>query len=287
MSRFSERIGLIKPRSVIQKDGMDTRLKNRLWSQLDEVFWSNFGDYIHNSSLARMILRRIQDDFFGNRVDTLSNHVQSNIEGFRGWCFSAEWNQFYDFIQFMADFSKTTGSSETCAMARMYGEIFISKCDTVLANEKAAYRFISGDLCQITDETEIATIEEALSAPDRFSTVRMHLSAALVYYSDRDAPDYRNSIKESISALESALYCINGERSANLVKAIDTAEKSGLNIHGALKKGILSIYGWTSDEAGVRHALFEGDAKVDENEAKLMLVMCSALANYLIAKIGQ
>lgn len=285
MRKFSERHAIIEPREAIQRGAIDDRLRNRIWSQMDQFFWKPFGEWVKHSSFATFVLREIQDDFFGQRTDDLRPAVSDNIESFRKWYqMEAKWNEIYDLVQFLADLSKVSGSEEPYATVRTQGFKFMVSCGKILEVEKSAYRFIQGNLSEVTDEVEIASIEQTLSAPNKFASVRSHLSAALAYYSDRVTPDYRNSIKESISALESTFYCLNGTRSNNLVNALDAAEKQGLVIHKALKTGILNIYGWTSNEAGIRHGLIEGDAAVSEAEAKLMLVLCSGLINFLILK---
>lgn len=59
-------------------------------------------------------------------------------------------------------------------------------------------------------------------------------------------------------------------------------ENEGIHLHIAFKEGIIKLYGWTSDDGGIRHALMDGDSSVTENEARFMLVLCSAYVNYLI-----
>jgi len=56
-------------------------------------------------------------------------------------------------------------------------------------------------------------------------------------------------------------------------------------MHHALIKGFSSLYGYTSEADGIRHALLE-EPHVGFDEAKYMLVSCSAFVNYLIAKIS-
>jgi len=45
----------------------------------------------------------------------------------------------------------------------------------------------------------------------------------------------------------------------------------------------MAIYGYTSDEGGIRHAMLE-EKIIDFEDAKFMLVSCSAFINYLIMK---
>jgi hypothetical protein len=57
-------------------------------------------------------------------------------------------------------------------------------------------------------------------------------------------------------------------------------------LHGALRGVIERLHGYASDEEGVRHAATEA-AVVGEAEARLMLVSCSAMVNFLIRKVMQ
>jgi hypothetical protein len=69
-----------------------------------------------------------------------------------------------------------------------------------------------------------------------------------------------------------------------LSKALAKLERSG-RIHGALKNGFESIYGYTSNEPGIRHPLIdEPGANVDETDALFMLGACAAFVSYLIHK---
>lgn len=54
-------------------------------------------------------------------------------------------------------------------------------------------------------------------------------------------------------------------------------------IHPALKKGFLAIYGYTSDEKGIRHPLLEkDDSDAAEAEALFMIGAASAFVSYLL-----
>jgi hypothetical protein len=51
-----------------------------------------------------------------------------------------------------------------------------------------------------------------------------------------------------------------------------------------MKKGFASLYAYTSDEGGIRHALLEDAAKVDETDALFMLGACAAFVSYILNK---
>lgn len=91
---------------------------------------------------------------------------------------------------------------------------------------------------------------------------------------------YPNSIKESISAVESKTGQLTGKHT--LGKALDEMKKSGPYVHPSLVEGWKKIYGWASDEDGLRHG---GDSAPtpDQDLARYVLVTCSAFVNLLTA----
>ena len=104
-----------------------------------------------------------------------------------------------------------------------------------------------------------------------------------MFVSNRNNPDYRNSIKESISAVESACRLIGGGKTlADALKRI----RDRIGLHPALEKGFSALYGYTSDEGGIRHALLE-ESTLDATDARFMLVACSAFVNFLVSKASE
>lgn len=282
--RFSERLGLVQPRSTFQKEYIDDRLWSRLWSTMGRAFWNHFTAYCDKDGddFTRFVVCEIQDDFFGRPIDEIGWETNRFINNLKVNFPRQNWAAFYDLVQFLADFSKSTEPGEPYSQVRMHAEYFIAEANKILEVEKSAYRFIGGELVEITSEVEIHEIETAVASQMPFDASKEHLTAALQLFGKRDNPDFRNSIKEAISAVESALSHINGEKSKSLVDAIAKAEKNGIIFPPALKEGIKKIYGWTSDENGVRHALFDVDTQVGDAEARFMIVMCSSLVNFLV-----
>jgi hypothetical protein len=108
---------------------------------------------------------------------------------------------------------------------------------------------------------------------------REHLRKAS---SEPTAGHFAPSERESIQAVESVVRVL--EPDGDFSKALAKLEAK-TNIHGALKKGFLAIYGFTGDEQGIRHALLDKDAPdVDEADALFMVGACSAFVSYLINK---
>lgn len=106
--------------------------------------------------------------------------------------------------------------------------------------------------------------------------------------SDKTSPDYRNSIKESISAVEAICKLIAKKQNTTLGDALNIIERQGLiALHPSLKKAFSNLYGYTSDADGIRHALKDEKINADFDEAKFMLVACSTFVNYLISKAAK
>lgn len=96
---------------------------------------------------------------------------------------------------------------------------------------------------------------------------------------------YADSIVDSIHAVESVARTIAPSNSKSLGPALDSLENSGLLKHPALKEAFKKLYGYTSDEQGIRHALLTNDAPdVGRDEAVFMFGACASFAAYLVNK---
>lgn len=151
--------------------------------------------------------------------------------------------------------------------------------NSLFKSEYVGYRFVGKQIVPITDENEICAIKEASNS--KYKQVNNHLKKSVVLLSDRAKPDYENSIKESISAVESICVEILG-KGATLGAALKQLEKNGVTIHPSMKSAFEKLYGYTSDANGIRHAGNIGGPSSTFDEAKFMLVSCSAFINYLI-----
>ena len=145
--------------------------------------------------------------------------------------------------------------------------------------ECVGYRFIDNIITDIIDDEEIKEIENAINS--KYSAPKECIKKALNHLYDRENPDYPNSVKESISAIESICNIILNTHNSTLGDALNKLEDNGIVIHSAMKKAFSSLFGYTSDKSGIRHNVGI-DANTTFEEAKFMLVSCSAFLNYLI-----
>jgi hypothetical protein len=278
MARFSDRYGYTSVRDVMQLEYIDDQLKNGLWS----AFYGTIAvrgesdTHINYSSEYSRLLIALCRRFYKLPIDVLSQFdgyggYGDSLAFIRDGFFKMSWFDVYNFLEFVA---------QNVNDAPLKSQ-FIESCNEVLQQEMAGYRFVADEITQITSDEEIAEIEQAVNEANT-NAVSSHLRRALELLSDRTNPDYRNSIKESISSVEALCTNLTGE--ATLGQALKRLDANGaIKTHPALNGAFQKLYGYTSDAGGIRHALLEEDS-LDFEDAKFMLVSCSAFVNYLQAK---
>lgn len=262
---------------------MNDALRNRIWnifeihyiSPMEGAGYSNRPAYNFQEAM-RIVMMRFFDSYLKEKVDAAPLYHDSIRKFTRGLISQAAWYRVYDFLEFLI----------AHLPYEKVNEAFMKDCNAVLESELSAYRFVGGLVTEVTSKEEISAIEEALETP--FKIVNAHVENALKLMSDKKSPDYRNSIKESISAVEAMCRLITKKKNATLGDALDIIEKEGkIELHGALKRAFDSLYGYTSSAEGIRHALTEEKVKVDFEDAKFMLVSCSTFVNYLTSKVSK
>ena len=282
MELFSQRKGIKPVKNVIQVDSMDEALRNRLWNALYVYYWNRVeNDWLPNNPNIYLLVQRLWHSYFKKPIDTLSKVWYETYEEIKVYFFQCPWYEVYDFIEFILH-----AYPEDTEKDKRVNLLFKEFCNSILEQEKSAYRLVDKKFVQITSEVEISEIEKALDETQPFEAVNTHLKKALDLLVDRKSPDYRNSIKESISAVESICNLIIKEKTT-FGDALNKIEKKiRLHLHPALKKAFSNLYGYTCDAGGIRHALHD-EENLSFEDAKFMLVSCSAFINYLIEKISK
>lgn len=266
--RFSQRKGFRPVSRAIQVDSMSDELRASLWNVLDLHVWREkdfIWTYKEQPGIAAFS-GALWFHYFKKPLDERPAKAERVLAEIRSFFFAAEWFEVYDFMEWVLVYQED---------ARL-----IAAVNDVLQVELAGFRFISDRFSDITSEEEVELLENAIG-DERFPGVQAHLSAALRLLSNRENPDYRNSIKESISAVESMAKVVTGQPQATLGEALAILEK-GRRLHPALKAGFSKLYGYTSDEGGIRHAMLE-EPKLTAADAKFFLLSSTSFINYLKA----
>jgi AbiJ N-terminal domain 4 len=278
---FSQRMGLKPIKDIIQLNDMDGALKNSLWNcWYIDIFGKLKSTHL---DFVTLFFSNIWMGYFKRPIDEMPtigtpNDYPHIVGDFREYFYLCKWYEAYDFIQFSADVFPFPD----------HINYFIQSCNTVLSRELSGYRFVDNKLVPITSEHEIAEIETAISVSTQYT---QHLGKALNLLADRKSPDYVNSIKESISAVEATCRLLIGDSTATLGKGLDRLiSKNGIlktdNLKNNLKEAFKNLYSYTSDAQGIRHGLV-GQANIDVEDARFMLIACSAFINYLTTKANK
>jgi len=271
---FSQRKKLKPLAKTIQIESADEELRSTVWSLLCLHFWDgwepNATQWKDDAVIVESLCQGLWFSYFKRPLDTLpyfrSQRPPDCYTELRGYVFQCKWNELYDFLEFIIKNSPDRKQ-----------ESFVKHLNDVLATENSAYRVVGDEFIDVVSEDEIQEIEDALESSH--VAVRTHLERAVTLLSDRKQPDYRNSIKESVSAVESMVKIVSGESGATLGTALKKLRDIA-PLHPALEKAFLAIYGYTSDSGGIRHALLE-ESKIERPEARFMLIACSAFINFV------
>lgn len=272
MKTFSQRKGLAPVPETFQLNSMTGTLRTSLWNGVDIRLWSS------DSFMRARYGRPHMDEFsrslwfshFKLPIDSRPASNDQILQAIRQHFFSCKWHEVYDFLEFAV----SARAEQDPGLPEFLNQI--------LERELSGYRFVAGTLTDITNNEELEALEDA-ARDSRFSGVSAHIQRALELYSDRERPDYRNSIKESISAVESVARIAAENDKATLGDALKAINKSG-HLHTALKDGFLKLYGYTSDEQGIRHAMLD-EPNLSAADARYFLVSCSSFVNYLKSHI--
>ena len=128
----------------------------------------------------------------------------------------------------------------------------------------------------IISNEEIAEIQSCLIKEDEAA---QHIESALTLLSNKEVDQSRESVAQSISAVEATAKRVAGKGSATLAMLCNP--KYSLVQHDQFRQALLNLYNYTSGEEGIRHSLTDKSQPVSKALARFMLVTCSAFVNLI------
>jgi hypothetical protein len=275
--KFSERTGVRPVKLQVQVGTVSTDLRNRLWNILHLFYFEPKPHrYLRDESnlkLLRLFIK-LWNFHFKKPIDEIPSYSEDAIMLLRKHFFECEWFEVYELLEAVSDYM----------LERTLSLDFNKSCNRVLEEELSGYRFVSGKIVEINAKESVDAIESAIAQTSvPFPTAAQHLQAAISLLARKPNPDYRNTIKESISAVEALCRAVTGESHGTLGKALKTLD---LRVHPALRAAFEKLYGYTSDADGIRHALM-AEENLRQEDALFMLVACSAFVGYIVAKTAK
>lgn len=282
MQLFSERYGYVQPSDIIIREDMPEEVSNAICNTLD-LLEKELDSQAHvvkyediELELWCHFLNQKRSDFYneyGHRRIIATNYVDNKRN---------PWFKRLDMLEYIVQSLIRNQTGYNDSFQRVC-DLFVKVINSEFKRLRYGYRIVDGLVCEVTSNEEIKTIETA--ANDKNTGVQEHLQKALEHYAKRPEGDYRNSIKESISAVEAICRELTGE--STLGRALSNLEKMGISLQSQFKQSLQNLYNYTNDEAtGIRHASMEPDGEYvpSQDEAYFMLVTCSAFVNYIRMK---
>lgn len=282
---FSDRNGIQPLSTEIQLIDFDERTRARLLNLVHSIYDNVYFAEEWSSPQRLGFLRFVMDDVYSAPITIEEIQLEDKVlSAINETIMKDNYNDVLTLIEAIAQYldaylTNTRGQQYIQEIGcikvfRHFNDLF--------EREYVGYRFIGDIISPISDNEEVETVNIPLH--NRFAAVREHISKANRLLSDRENPDYENSIKESISAVEAICQELltDSGKQATLGKMLKRLEDEGIEIHSAMKEAFTKLYGYTSDANGIRHAGDIGGPSSTFEEAKFMLVSCSAFINYLM-----
>ncbi|MYB56022.1 MAG: hypothetical protein F4X51_06505 [Gemmatimonadetes bacterium] len=278
---FSQRYGYVPLPDPMQMEQVSDDLRIEIWNAIREILLSirsyslqEYSNecYFHEES-SRFIERALGRVLIiaEDEIDTTYDEVFSQ---FKTLILQGSFNEVLDLVEIVANnrppedgfVNRISNSFERCAAAYW------------LDKSNYPYQFFPRSSKAQGEATQeaIKTIRDG-----GMEGAATHLRDAAAHI---NAQQFADSISDSIHAVESVARQID-PKSKTLGPALNSLEKAGLIKHPALKEAFSKLYGYTSDEQGIRHALLEKNSPdVDLDEAMFIFGACASFAAYLVNK---
>lgn len=187
---------------------------------------------------------------------------------------NCEWWQFYDICEVV----KTVPDSADKKVK------LTQKINTLFQEERLGYKFRDDQIEKIGseefDQAILQAIEQQQIGP-RFEVPLHQLNKALTFRNSMP-PDYPNSVKEAVNAVEGVWQVIKEMPGTALPTVLSNLDPP---LPDGLKKIYIGLYGYGSGSEGARHAGVGGHT-VDAEEAELIVHCAAAAISYAISKFG-
>ena len=273
---FSQRHGLREMPGPPQLEEISERARNSLWS----VLWRHINETARRTAYRTYLGGRWQQmfaDLYQRWLEQPLDRYDSDLGLWQHECRTILLEGPFDVC---FDFLETLMRHPACPVefTKEIKEIF---------HYQLAYRVDTTSLPKIVPAATKQEGDALIVALENLEIAGLggaakHLREAGQRIIGRDWP---GSVRESIHAVESVAKRIAPGSAGTLGKVLTVLEGRG-GLHGAPKAGFSSLYGYTSDEPGIRHSLLEDESKVTQDEAIYMIGACAAFCSYLWRRFG-
>lgn len=275
---FSDRNGIRPISREIQLFELEQDTRIVLFNKLKNLFDQQVEDReLNDNVLFKIIVENVFNDIYDNYRDDYSSIFEDILDVFK----EGSYDSIIDLIEFVCNLIFETDEEYEERYRNSYGQcIYIDvrrQMNIAFENEYVGYRFVGDKIVKITNEFEIDSIEESFKTP--YDAVNDSIIKAVSYISESGNKDYKNSIKEAITAVEQMANILLGSSGLTLGNAISQLSDKKI-IDENLKTAIKSLYKYASETNGIRHGNNKDNGSVTFDDAKLILLICSSTINY-------
>ena len=163
------------------------------------------------------------------------------------------------------------------------GTIYLKDMVDIFDNNGAAYRLNIESypyrFLPVTSDLQANLLKSSHTALrlNQMDGSLFHLNKANEFFINKH---YADSVKESVHAIESVVQ--RRYKTPSFSKSLEKMSQEGHLNHPALQKALKALYGWASNEEGVRHSLItQSEDSITREDALLLIGICAPLAAYL------
>ena len=207
---FSDRNKIKPVNTEIQLKNFDQRTRTQLQNMISRLYKAVYGNTYYGDEDVQNFLKYVIGTIYSEPVDSRLGYSADAV--FQMINKTIQEDDYDDVLTLIEAITQYWGSYIRSGNGYRYynhhRKSIYEVVNIILRREFIGYRFVDGQLTPISDEVEVEEINQALRNP--YSSVYEHLSKSNKLIADRNAPDYENSIKESISAVEALCEILTG-----------------------------------------------------------------------------
>ena len=273
---FSQREGYESLPEPMRLEELSDDLRREIWNKVRELLRSSsFVGLRGFGSAGEKCIERVLGKLLRMNEDEISTDYEHIMQLLKNYIMQEDrFNKVLDLIEIIVD-----DESVTDEFANKIAYLFeVHAAAYWLDTSRRPYQFFP---CSTKEQGEATRAAIETIRASSMEGAETHLRQAVDHI---NAGQYADSITDSIHAVESVARIICPE-AKTLSKALDALQRDGLLKHPALKEAFSKLYGYTSDEQGLRHSLLDkNSADVGLDEAVFMFGACASFAAYLASK---
>ena len=272
---FSQADGLAELPRPLNLGEMPEAFRVQVWSKIFSFLYEHRKQYGYPPFLppCETLITHVWVRSFRRPIDDIPTYPEGIMHDIRNVVMQGPFNRVFDILTVMA-------------RSQAYPDLLDVIAEQLREHQMAYYLDTSGPPTFMPQsspqEGEAVRAAMGVLVESGMGGARAHLQKAAEAI---NGGQFADAIRESIHAVESVAKVISGKEGATLGDAIEELQAQGLLTHKALATGFKNLYGYTSDEKGIRHAsLGDDNANVGQEEAVFMFGACASFCGYLCRK---